>query len=116
MNGSMLKLKSQATRLQDNAESSVESQQTTASTEADVATGDSEATKKKKPQQYMARLTSKTKNLLKSAAAVYPRHTTGELLDKGLEALLGKVQPIYNFRLQSSDRQIVTAAKLAELG
>jgi hypothetical protein len=68
-------------------------------------------------KQRMSRVTAKTHDaLLKNAAALYPRHSNAELLEKGLEALLGSPQPIVYFCAQDPDLQIEIAAILAEFG
>ncbi|MEY2508803.1 MAG: hypothetical protein QOH01_3132 [Verrucomicrobiota bacterium] len=67
-----------------------------------------------KGKQRMARITAKTlDSLLPNAAASYPRHSHAELIEKGLEALMGNPQPIVYFCAQDPEIQIQTAATLA---
>ena len=67
-----------------------------------------------KKKQRMARITAKTQDsLLPTAAASYPRHSQAELIEKGLEALIGTPQPIVYFLLQDPDLQIQLSALLA---
>jgi hypothetical protein len=68
-----------------------------------------------KEKQRMSRITAKTQDtLLVTAAALYPRHSHAELLEKGLEVLLGNPQPIVYFCAQDPDLQIQSAAILAD--
>lgn len=67
-----------------------------------------------KDKQRMARVTAKTQDtLLKNAAALYPRHSHAELIERALEALIGNPQPILYFRLQDPHLQMQLAALLA---
>jgi hypothetical protein len=68
-----------------------------------------------KEKQRMSRVTGKTQDtLLPAAATLYPRHSHAELLEKGLEALMGIQQPVVYFCAQDPEIQIQTSAVLAE--
>jgi hypothetical protein len=70
-----------------------------------------------KEKQRMSRVTAKTQHvLLKNAEALYPRHSHAELIEKGLEALMGNPQPIVYFCAQDPELQLQVAAILAEFG
>jgi hypothetical protein len=67
-----------------------------------------------KAKQRMSRVTAHTQDvLLKNAAALYPRHSHAELIERALEALIGNPQPILYFRLQDPHLQMQLAALLA---